>query len=153
MKTFVIAIISLVVSWVLILPVALIASATAGTPFSFLNTMINERGPITYLLLILSFHATLVFLITAVTRSFYPGFKRRYLILVFLPLVAGLAGTVMGFSSVVAGYSEFLVGVTDLEMLKDAQQSVLIGLGVAFDPLLLGLMSVIVNLLLLSFKE
>jgi biopolymer transport protein ExbB/TolQ len=60
-----------------------------------------------------------------------------------IPLL-GFIGTVIGISAAVAGFSDSVAAVVDLDVMKQSIGTVTIGLGIAFDTTLLALVMSIV---------
>ncbi len=73
--------------------------------------------------------------------------------MLLLPAGAGLVTTLVGISSVFAGFSDYVSGVADLEQIKMVWGDIALGLGVALDPLALGLCVALGGLFLLSFVD
>ena len=66
-------------------------------------------------------------------------------------MLLGAMGTIMGFALTISGFFEFMAGAAELSMIKDAIYSVTIGLAVAFDIQLLGVVAALICLALYAY--
>lgn len=137
--------------WVYLLPLPLtILAAFAVTPLKegkmdYFYSIINERGPVIYMILYVLFSNAMA-MIVARNRSFLPKyFYQQFVVFSWFPVGFGVLGTMLGFGSVVAGFSQFMAQTNSMDHLNSALIECFVGFGVAFDPLLLGTLCTIIS--------
>jgi hypothetical protein len=119
---------------------------SGGAGLGYLNSVINERGPLQYFSMFF-FFALMGSSILARTKNHYsPSYRSQYKTYILVLIIIGITGTFLGIGSAVAGFSSFLAGTEDIGIIKNAISNVTAGLGTAMDTCLLALFFALIAL-------
>ena len=117
-----------------------------GTPAQYYHEVVNERGPVAYIVLFLGFYVGGFAVATRIRGDYSDTLILGLFIYALLPAIVGFTGTVLGIGSSVSGGALYYLQSTSADVsAMEAVPEVLKGIGTACNPFLLGLLTVAIN--------